>query len=93
MSILRVEETQYAQTTGVDGCGVVVWFGKYTDIASLVLLSGFTQPMEAVGGGWSRWSGWSGMGCIVGATECVMSTRKQNDATCFYLTTGKYKDA
>ena len=30
--------------TGVEGCGVVVWFGKYTDIASLVLLFGFTQP-------------------------------------------------
>ena len=30
VSILRVEEieTQYAQTTGVDGCGVVVWFGQ-----------------------------------------------------------------
>ena len=25
--------------TGVEGCGVVVWFGKYTDIASLVSLS------------------------------------------------------
>ena len=30
--------------TGVDGCGVEVWFGKYTDIASLVLLFGFTTP-------------------------------------------------
>ena len=30
--------------TRVEGCGVVVWFGKYTDIASLVLLFGFTQP-------------------------------------------------
>ena len=28
--------------TGVEGCGVVVWFVKYTDIASLVLLFGFT---------------------------------------------------
>ena len=24
----------------------VVWFGKYTDIASLVLLFGFTQPIR-----------------------------------------------
>ena len=31
--------------TGVEGYGVVVWFGKYTDIASLVLLFGFTQPI------------------------------------------------
>ena len=30
--------------TGVEGCGVVVWFGKYKDIASLVLLFGFTTP-------------------------------------------------
>ena len=30
--------------TGVDGCGVEVWFGKCTDIASLVLLFGFTTP-------------------------------------------------
>ena len=48
MSILRVEETQYAQTTGVEGCGVEVWFGKYTDIASLVLLFGFTTPAYSV---------------------------------------------
>ena len=33
---------------GVEGCGVVVWFGKYTDIASLVLLFGFTQPIDAM---------------------------------------------
>ena len=26
----------------VEGCGVVVWFGKYTDIAFPVLLFGFT---------------------------------------------------
>ena len=44
MPILRVEETEYAQTTGVKGCGVVVWFGKYTDVASLVLFFGFTTP-------------------------------------------------
>ena len=31
--------------TGVEVCGVVVWFGKYTDIASLVLLFGFTKPV------------------------------------------------
>ena len=31
--------------TGVQVCGVVVWFFKYTDIASLVLLFGFTQPI------------------------------------------------
>ena len=30
--------------TGVEGCGVMVWFDKYTDIASLVLLFGFTIP-------------------------------------------------
>ena len=30
--------------TGVEGCGVVVWFGKCTRIASLVLLFGFTTP-------------------------------------------------
>ena len=36
--------TQYAQTTGVEEYGVVVWFGKCTDIASLVLLFGFTTP-------------------------------------------------
>ena len=30
--------------TGVEGCGVVAWFGKYTDIASPVLLFGFTIP-------------------------------------------------
>ena len=29
--------------TAVKGCGVVVWFGKYTDTASLVLLFGFTH--------------------------------------------------
>ena len=29
--------------TGVEGCGVVVWFGKYTDIASLVLLFGLVK--------------------------------------------------
>ena len=29
---------------GAEGCGVVVWFGKYTDIASLVLPFGFTTP-------------------------------------------------
>ena len=44
VSILRVEETQQAQTTGSEGCSFVVWFGKYTDIASLVLLFGFTTP-------------------------------------------------
>ena len=31
--------------TGVEGCGVVLWFGKYTDIAFLVSLFGFTQPI------------------------------------------------
>ena len=30
--------------TGVEGYGIVVWFGKYMDIASLVLLFGFTTP-------------------------------------------------
>ena len=30
---------------GVEGCGVLVWFGKYTDIASLVLLFDFTHPI------------------------------------------------
>ena len=30
--------------TGFERYGVVVWFGKYTDIASLVLLFGFTLP-------------------------------------------------
>ena len=31
--------------TGVEGCVVVTWFGQYTDIASLVSLFGFTQPI------------------------------------------------
>ena len=35
--------------TGGGGCGVVVWFGKDTDIACLVLLFGFTQPIYSVG--------------------------------------------
>ena len=30
---------------GVEGCGVVVWFGKHTDIAFLVSLFGFTQVL------------------------------------------------
>ena len=34
--------------TGVDGCGVVVWFGKCKDIASLVLLFGFTIPHQPI---------------------------------------------
>ena len=45
--------------TGVEGYGVVVWVGKYTDIAFLVLLFGFTQPIcrvqcSAGGGGGSQ---------------------------------------
>ena len=59
--------------TGVEGCGVVVWFGKYTGIASLVLLFGLTIPAYIVldnngiakdhiaaldiGGGWLRVGG------------------------------------
>ena len=35
--------------TGVDGCGVVVWFGKYTDIASLVWLSFWFYPTSLYG--------------------------------------------
>ena len=34
--------------TGVEGCGVVVWFWKYTDIVSLVLLFGFITPAYTV---------------------------------------------
>ena len=45
VSILRVEKTQYAQTTGVKGCGVVVWFGKYTEIAFVVSLFGCAQAI------------------------------------------------
>ena len=56
MSIQRVEETLYAQATGVEGCGVVVWcgvvwFGKYTEIAFLVSLFGFTQPIHILAAG------------------------------------------
>ena len=32
--------------TGVEGCGVVVWFGQYTEIAFLASLFGFTQPIH-----------------------------------------------
>ena len=32
--------------TGVEGCGVVVLFGKYTYIALLVLLFGCPQPID-----------------------------------------------
>ena len=31
--------------TGVERRGVVVWFGQYTEIAFLVSLFGFTQPI------------------------------------------------
>ena len=30
---------------GVEGCGFVMWFGKYTEIAFLVSLFGYTQPI------------------------------------------------
>ena len=49
--------------TGVEGCGVVVGFGKYTDIASLVLLFGCTTPAYIiwVGVNWIGldWIGWN----------------------------------
>ena len=35
--------------TGVEGCGVVAWFGQYTDIAFLVSCFGFTQPIAGEG--------------------------------------------
>ena len=31
--------------TGVEGCGFVACFGQYTEIAFLVSLFGFTQPI------------------------------------------------
>ena len=39
------ESRKLNERIGVEGCGVVVWFGKYTGIAFLVLLFGFTQPI------------------------------------------------
>ena len=53
MSIRRVEETQtqHAQTTGVEGCGVgvMVWFGQYTEITFLVsLFGGIAIPSQYI---------------------------------------------
>ena len=32
--------------TGFVGCGYIVWFGQYTEIAFLVSLFGYTQPIR-----------------------------------------------